>query len=768
MQRAIVAAAAAARAAASPLIAGLVLSVALGAAGCATIPEGRYGVERLELRGVERLDAFALRACLATKERAHLSIDLSRDPAPTCGEPPFEARRIHLPLWRWPWTDWPLYDPSVFERDLARIERWYRARGYYGARVLDARSTPDEALYGTATSSDTIALQVDLTEGEPVLLHSVAIEGTEGLEASLGSDLLEALAKLAPGDRFDEAAYDETRSTLTRTLRDAGYASAKIDGKVEIDPIANTATVRFVVAPGPPMELGDVCVEGFGKLPPRLILQASDLRPGRPFSETEIEDARTRIYQMRVLSEVEISIGRVDPKTGANRFDDDSPEREGEWLAWQDGQAVKNLTEEQDAQAERVCRLAKKSSSGRPRVPIEIRVKAAQLYRFGVGAGLQIGVEDGQRSINATQQWDTHLFAYTEVRNFLGGLRRLRIEERPKLIFLAPFPTAKGENGEREVRLGNNLSVLLEWPAFLEPRTLLRLTGTWDRGPDPYGAKFIRDDFNIGLGPSRGFFKNRLNAAFALHYNPYIPRLPYGPSSERATEEQLDNEKYHLLFLQQVLEWDTRDDRNSPSRGTYGRLEAHETLPPSDWGYTRLTPEVRGYIPLPYGLVLALRAGIGWIGIRRTETKTEELKRLGPRPYRLRGGGPYSVRGVQAGMLGRRDEDTISFPGGTRSWISSVELRVPFGDSFGIATFLDVGDVDGGSATRKAAFRFDRPNTTVGAGLRYKTIVGPLRLDVGVLVPRLQGERDDARMVDRRDPLFKLNGAVLLTIGEAF
>ena len=36
-------------------------------------------------------------------------------------------------LWAWPWTDWPLYDPSVFERDLARIERWYRARGYYDA-----------------------------------------------------------------------------------------------------------------------------------------------------------------------------------------------------------------------------------------------------------------------------------------------------------------------------------------------------------------------------------------------------------------------------------------------------------------------------------------------------------------------------------------------------------------------------------------------------------------------------------------------------------
>ena len=173
-------------------------------------------------------------------------------------------------------------------------------------------------------------------------------------------------------------------------------------------------------------------------------------------------------------------------------------------------------------------------------------------------------------------------------------------------------------------------------------------------------------------------------------------------------------------------------------------------------------------MPLPYGLVLAMRAGLGLISIYRTEAKTAELKRLGPRPYRLRGGGPYSVRGVQAGALGQRDEDTETFPGGTKSWIGSLELRVPLGDSFGIATFFDVGDVDGGSDARAAEFRFDRPNTTVGAGLRYKTLVGPIRLDVGVLVPGLQGDRSDAREVKREDPLFHFDGAVHLTIGEAF
>ena len=79
-----------------------------------------------------------------------------------------------------------------------------------------------------------------------------------------------------------------------------------------------------------------------------------------------------------------------------------------------------------------------------------------------------------------------------------------------------------------------------------------------------------------------------------------------------------------------------------------------------------------------------------------------------------------------------------------------------------------MGDVNGGSATETPRFRFDHPNTTFGGGLRYKTIVGPIRLDVGWLVPGLQGNPKGRSQVNHEDPLFKFNGAIQLTIGEAF
>ncbi len=744
-------------------------------ASCATIPDGRYGVDELELEGVNVLDPYALRACLATQERDSLAIDLSKSPSPNCGAPPFDAKRIHLPLWRWPWTDWPLYDPNIFERDVGRIERWYRARGYYGARILGAKSEPTEALYGGGSptpDANEIRLHVKLLEGKPVRISSVGIDGVSALEEDLGTALLEEMDGLAPAEPFDEAEFDRTKSRLLRRLRDAGYATAVVASEATVDPKQGSAAVHFKVVSGPFSEFGDVCVEGHGSLPARQILEASDLKPGEAYSQSDLEDARTRIYQMRVFAEVEIIAGRVDALTGAAQFRGQHGEREGEWLAFHDPDkpetnSAPGQTAEEEDQGERVCRLSQHDTV-RPRIPIEIRVKPARLYRFGVGAGLQIGVEDGQRAYAAARQWDTHIFTYLELRNFFGGLRRFRIEERPKIVFLDAFPRTRDSKGDRGFEIGNNLSTLLEWPAFLEARTLLRVTGVWDRGPDPFGGGFIRDDIDVGVGPSRDFLSNRLHASASIHFNPYIPKDNGHP--------EVAVERYNLLFLQQTLEWDARDDRNNPTRGTFARVEMHETLPSSNWSYLRVIPELRKYFPLPYGLVLASRAGIGVIHIYDAERTTNELERLGPRPYRLRGGGPYSVRGVQAGSLGIRDSDLVErsnglpkgFSGGTRSWIASMELRVPLGESFGIAGFVDAGDVDGGYGTVRGRFRFDHPNTTLGGGLRYKTIVGPLRVDVGWLVPGLQGDTTDSRQINRKDPLFGLNGAVHITIGEAF
>ena len=61
--------------------------------------------------------------------------------------PPFDATRIPIELWVWPWTDWPYFDDAVFTRDLDRIERFYRARGFYAASIADIKGAAGDPAY---------------------------------------------------------------------------------------------------------------------------------------------------------------------------------------------------------------------------------------------------------------------------------------------------------------------------------------------------------------------------------------------------------------------------------------------------------------------------------------------------------------------------------------------------------------------------------------------------------------------------------------------
>ena len=79
--------------------------------------------------------------------------------------------------------------------------------------------------------------------------------------------------------------------------------------------------------------------------------------------------------------------------------------------------------------------------------------------------------------------------------------------------------------------------------------------------------------------------------------------------------------------------------------------------------------------------------------------------------------------------------------------------------------FVDAGDV-----SRTSSWRFDHPQTTLGFGLRYRTIVGPLRLDAGFAPRSLQVIGEDQRIRDGlpQSRLFGAEGALHFTIGESF
>lgn len=685
---------------------------------CASIPKGQYGVTEIEWQGVEDMNSEALESCLVTRKREswHVRLGIS---SPSCGKPPFDWSAPDIKILTLPWTEWPIYDPAIFEVERQRIERWYQARGYYDARVLRVQTHMD----GKEVKADEecppdasckLTVRVAVAEGKPTHIDDVRIVSSTPLPEGMLDKMREGL-ELHRGMRFDEASYTADKEMLEDHLIRASYARAKVSGKVSVNRAVRQAQVEYRIEPGPTCKFGKVTVEGAEDVPEQLILQTANIKEGATYDQNDVDDAERSLFALRVYSSVRI-------------------ERAGE------GEVV----------------------------DLVIRLQRGRITTWSAGVGVMSGTL--RRDTSATQddtvpQWDVHLRGSYENRNLFGGLRYFRIEERPRLIFQNNFP------GVKEPRFGNLIGLKFEQPATFERRTVLFSNADWDVGPDPYRGYF-RHDIRLKVGLRRSFWLRRITASLAVEQDFYVPTVDSPPS---------DVSNYTLPFLEQQLILDLRDDARRPRLGVYASIVAQEAFTFGNygsWDYLRVLPDVRVYFPLFLDIVVAARFAIGGLWVLGTNGKLDpNSAELGPVPYRLRGGGANSNRGFLPGLLGY-DEDFRAmsppdmmqnptlfsrkdFPGGSRRWEGSIELRIPLGSDFGITLFGDIGDV-------ATSFRWSHLNTSAGFGLRYHTIVGALRLDAGWRIPGLQ-------VINGLEPpkgttyrTGALPSAVHLTIGEAF
>jgi len=105
-----------------------------------------------------------------------------------------------------------------------------------------------------------------------------------------------------------------------------------------------------------------------------------------------------------------------------------------------------------------------------------------------------------------------------------------------------------------------------------------------------------------------------------------------------------------------------------------------------------------------------------------------------PPDQRFYAGGNGTVRGYRYQSIGPRFPDRQP-TGGTAVSAASIELRQRFMENYGVAAFLDAGQVsaDGNPFSKKW-------QAGAGVGLRYYTSIGPIRLDVAVPLSRQAGD----------------------------
>ncbi|MGE5172809.1 MAG: BamA/TamA family outer membrane protein, partial [Betaproteobacteria bacterium] len=146
--------------------------------------------------------------------------------------------------------------------------------------------------------------------------------------------------------------------------------------------------------------------------------------------------------------------------------------------------------------------------------------------------------------------------------------------------------------------------------------------------------------------------------------------------------------------------------------------------------FSKLTVQGSWFLPVKSSvLALSARAGAAWPFRNTSEVPLHE---------RFYVGGSTTVRGFTQDSIGPsvRDVNGNLIPqGGQGMAIFNIEFRWRPGEGFGFVLFTDAGNVWPGQEIKIGDLR-----SSYGAGIRYGTPIGPLRIDYGQKIHRLPGE----------------------------
>jgi outer membrane protein assembly factor BamA len=178
---------------------------------------------------------------------------------------------------------------------------------------------------------------------------------------------------------------------------------------------------------------------------------------------------------------------------------------------------------------------------------------------------------------------------------------------------------------------------------------------------------------------------------------------------------------------------DRRDDPGDSHRGYLNTIDLGAAWKGfgSATDYRRMVARNSTYHRIGKDVVLARSTQFGWIdGLGKAPIPFAE---------RFFSGGASTNRAFPDNQAGPRD-DTTGFPlGGNAFLFNNTELRFPLiGDNVGGVLFHDIGNVYSDIGTISARFRqkndqdFNYAVNSFGFGIRYRTPIGPIRVDLSV------------------------------------
>jgi outer membrane protein insertion porin family len=176
---------------------------------------------------------------------------------------------------------------------------------------------------------------------------------------------------------------------------------------------------------------------------------------------------------------------------------------------------------------------------------------------------------------------------------------------------------------------------------------------------------------------------------------------------------------YSAALASVSMSWERRDDTLNPTRGYFFSAVGEIGVPifGTESNYQKIFLKAQLYRPLASGLNLGLTGRLG-LGNGLTHL-----------PERFFAGGSNTFRGEEFELLGPIDRTTLNPYGGEAVFLVNTELifaLFPAWREFRLASFFDLGNV----YENLKDFRPYDLRGAAGAGIRYRTPLGPIRIEI--------------------------------------
>jgi outer membrane protein insertion porin family len=615
------------------------------------------------------------------------------------------------------------FNDELLDESVEKMISLYYSKGYPFVQIAPVIKSDDM----------NIDISFFVYEGDRIRVGTVRIEGT-----SLPEERIKEVMSLREGDVFNPELMDGDKERLEDFYGALGYLEAEIEEiEEDIDRKSQAAALTVRIDEGEKTEIASVDITGADPELKPMLLSVVGIRAGDPYNEVDIADARFRIldyYYDRGFANIDVTVLR-------SRQNSDIA------VTFSVGEGEKS-------------RFGKTIIMGNRQTKYVV-IKRELVHEEGETYSFRPLMRDRQKLYRLGLFRDVEIETLSREGNKKDVLIKVEEGNPGAVEFGLGYAEYERFRGFAEVSYSNlwgmnRQSLLRAELSSLEKRIILQYNEPWFLGrPLPFKSFFLFEDrreINIDDRSTRYRLERyTVTAGVEKELTEKVRMdLYYEYSLVRTSDVQpdviLSKEDTGSLAISSVrpaLIYDTRDNPFDPQRGILAgvSMKVASLVLLSETDFAKIEIFGNNLHRLGKRLILALNARGG---VAYNFGETQEL----PLVERFFLGGRSTVRGYEQDSLGPKGEDGNP-TGGNAFLLGSIELRTDIGRGLSLVPFADMGNV----WVKTRDLNPSDLKYTAGVGLRYKTPVGPLRVDYGF---KLNKEADES------------SGEIHFSIGHAF